>query len=63
VREVRGVAEVQRAGDRPLLNVALCDEKLGRFASASAKFAEARDRAKEQGMDVHRKAARSTSWR
>jgi len=40
-----------------LLNVALCDEKLGRFASASAKFAEARDRAKEQGMDVHRKAA------
>ncbi len=40
-----------------LLNVALCDEKLGRFASASAKFAEARDRAKEQGMDVHLKAA------
>lgn len=40
-----------------LLNVALCDEKLGRFASAVAKFGEARDRAKEQGMDVHRKAA------
>ncbi len=40
-----------------LLNVALCDEKLGRFASASAKFAEARDRAKEQNMAVHLKAA------
>ncbi len=40
-----------------LLNVALCDEKLGRYASAVAKFTEARDRAKEQGMDVHRKAA------
>jgi hypothetical protein len=40
-----------------LLNVALCDEKLGRFASAVAKFTEARDRAKEQGMEVHRKAA------
>jgi len=40
-----------------LLNVALCDEKLGRFASATTKFAEARDRAKEQGMAVHLKAA------
>ncbi|MBA3454524.1 MAG: hypothetical protein H0T42_15650 [Deltaproteobacteria bacterium] len=40
-----------------LLNVALCDEKLGRYASAVAKFGEARDRAKEQGMEVHRKAA------
>jgi len=40
-----------------LLNVALCDEKLGRFASAIAKFTEARDRAKEQSMDVHLKAA------
>lgn len=40
-----------------LLNVALCDEKLGRYASAVAKFTEARDRAKEQGMDVHRSAA------
>lgn len=40
-----------------LLNVALCDEKLGRYASAVAKFTEARDRAKEQGMDVHRKVA------
>lgn len=40
-----------------LLNVALCDEKLGRYASAVAKFTEARDRASEQGMDVHRKAA------
>ena len=40
-----------------LLNVALCDEKLGRYASAVTKFTEARDRAKEQGMEVHRKAA------
>jgi hypothetical protein len=40
-----------------LLNVALCDEKLGRYASAVAKFTEARDRANEQGMSVHLKAA------
>lgn len=40
-----------------LLNVALCDEKRGRYASAMAKFTEARDRAKEQDLDVHRKAA------
>jgi tetratricopeptide (TPR) repeat protein len=40
-----------------LLNVALCDEKLGRYASAVAKFTEARDRASEQGMSVHLKAA------
>ncbi len=40
-----------------LLNVALCDEKLGRTASAVAKFTEARDRARESRMDVHLKAA------
>jgi hypothetical protein len=40
-----------------LMNVALCDEKLGRTASAVAKFTEARDRARESGMDVHLKAA------
>ncbi len=40
-----------------LLNVALCDEKLGRTASAAAKFSEARDRARESGMAVHLKAA------
>ena len=40
-----------------LLNVALCDEKLGRFASAIAKFTEARDRAQEMGMEVHLAAA------
>ncbi|CAN5905758.1 hypothetical protein BH11MYX3_BH11MYX3_18360 [soil metagenome] len=40
-----------------LLNVALCDEKLGRTASAVAKFTEARDRARESHMDVHLKAA------
>ena len=40
-----------------LLNVALCDEKLGRVASAVAKFTEARDRAREGAMDVHLQAA------
>jgi len=40
-----------------LLNVALCDEKLGRVASAVAKFAEARDRSKEQGLIEHQRAA------
>lgn len=40
-----------------LLNVALCDEKLGRIASAVAKFSEARDRAKEQALDEYIKAA------
>jgi hypothetical protein len=40
-----------------LLNVALCDEKLGRIASAVAKFSEARDRAKEQGLVEHLRAA------
>lgn len=40
-----------------LLNVALCDEKLGRVASAVAKFSEARDRAKEQGLAEHIRAA------
>jgi len=40
-----------------LLNVALCDEKLGRIASAVAKFTEARDRAIEQGLREHVRAA------
>ena len=40
-----------------LLNVALCDEKLGRVATAIAKFTEARERAKEGGMTEHLKAA------
>jgi len=40
-----------------LLNVALCDEKLGRIASAVDKFNEARDRAKEQGLVQHVRAA------
>jgi len=40
-----------------LLNVALCDEKLGRVASAVAKFSEARDHAKEQGLPEHVRAA------
>jgi hypothetical protein len=40
-----------------LLNVALCDEKLGRIASAVARFAEARERAREQGLPEHLRAA------
>jgi len=40
-----------------LLNVALCDEKLGRIASAVDKFNEARTRAKEQGLIQHVRAA------
>jgi hypothetical protein len=40
-----------------LVNVALCDEKLGRVASAVAKFTETRDRAKEQGLPQHLKLA------
>ena len=40
-----------------LLNVALCDEKLGRVASAVAKFTEARDRSREQDLPVHLRAA------
>ncbi len=40
-----------------LLNVALCDEKLGRIASAVVRFTEARDRAREQGLPEHLRAA------
>lgn len=40
-----------------LLNVALCDEKLGRISSAVDKFSEARDRAREQGLVQHVRAA------
>lgn len=40
-----------------LLNVALCDEKLGKVASALAKFTEARDHAKEQNLAEHVRAA------
>jgi hypothetical protein len=40
-----------------LLNVALCDEKLGHVASAVAKFIEARDRSREQGLPEHLRAA------
>jgi len=52
VREVRRVAALGT-----LLNVALCDEKLGRIASAVAKFSEARDRAREQNLPEHLSAA------
>jgi leucyl-tRNA synthetase len=40
-----------------LLNVALCDEKLGRVASAVKRFSEARARAREQGLTEHIRAA------
>jgi hypothetical protein len=40
-----------------LLNVALCDEKFGHVASAAARFTEARDRAREQDLPVHVRAA------
>src|SRR5690349_16906011 len=40
-----------------LLNVALCDEKLGKLASALARFTEARDHAKEQNLAEHVRAA------
>jgi hypothetical protein len=40
-----------------LLNVALCDEKRGRIASAVARFTDARERAKEGGLAAHQKAA------
>src|SRR5262247_3294211 len=40
-----------------LLNVALCDEKLGKVASAVSKFTEARDHAKEQNLPEHVRAA------
>jgi len=42
-----------------LLNVAQCDEKLGRIASAFARFTEVRDRAKELGLIDHQRAAES----
>lgn len=35
-----------------LMNVALCDEKLGRIASAVRHFSEARDRARELGLSA-----------
>ncbi len=40
-----------------LINVALCEEKLGRVASAVARFAEARDRAIEGSLPAYQKAA------
>ena len=49
--------QYNRAAIGTLLNVALCDEKLGRVASAVVKFAEARDRAREQGLPEHQRAA------
>jgi hypothetical protein len=40
-----------------LVNVALCDERLGHYASALAHFTEARDRAKEQGLTEYVRAS------
>jgi hypothetical protein len=39
------------------LNVALCDERLGKIASAVEKFSEVADRAREQNLDEYRKVA------
>ncbi|HUJ59975.1 MAG TPA: hypothetical protein VLX92_15830 [Kofleriaceae bacterium] len=40
-----------------ILNVALCDEKAGKVASAYNLFSDARDRAREQNLEHHEKAA------
>src|ERR1700691_6159686 len=40
-----------------ILNVALCDQQAGKLATAAKLFAEARDRATEQNLREHRKAA------
>jgi len=40
-----------------ILNVALCDQKAGKLASAYRRFEDARDRAREQNLDEHRIAA------
>ena len=40
-----------------VLNVALCDVRLGRLATAAEHFARARDMAREQGMREHLEAA------
>lgn len=40
-----------------VLNVALCDEKLGKIASAVARFTQVRESAKEQGLPQHLSAA------
>jgi len=40
-----------------LLNVAVCEEKLGKIASALSHFTEARDRAREGNLESHRKVA------
>jgi hypothetical protein len=40
-----------------LLNVALCDARLGKLATAVAHFTRARDMAREQGMKEHLEAA------
>ena len=42
-----------------LMNVALCDEKLGRIASAVDRFSEARDRAKEGNLPEYLTEAQS----
>ena len=42
-----------------LMNVALCDEKLGKIASAHRRFSEARDRAKEGNLPEYIEEAES----
>ena len=40
-----------------ILNVALCEAKAGKLAAAYGRFRDARDRAREQGLDEHTAAS------
>jgi hypothetical protein len=53
----RAALEKNRNAVGTILNVALCDENAGRTASAYKLFREAEDRAREQNLEEHRKAA------
>jgi hypothetical protein len=53
----RAALEKNRNAVGTILNVALCDEQAGKIASAYKLWVEAADRAREQNLDEHRKAA------